>query len=109
VTGRPADALAPRMPALRDELATKKIPPTDENAVLFAMFPRETEAFYHPKAAPVSSAGAVAAAAATESVRPSPPNTAATSLNPAPFTGKISRYALTVGDHRYETSVEVID
>jgi pyruvate carboxylase subunit B len=51
VTGRPADLLAPRMPKLREELAAKGLPVTDENAVLFAMFPRETEAFYKPKPA----------------------------------------------------------
>ncbi|MDF3056402.1 MAG: pyruvate carboxyltransferase [Rariglobus sp.] len=97
VTGRPADLLAPRMPALREELATKKIPPTDENAVLFAMFPRETEAFYHPKAA------------APAPVVVTPVAAGNASLNPPPFTGKISRYALTVDERRYETSVEVIN
>jgi len=50
VTVRPADLLAPRLPALREELARKGLPVTDDNAVLFAMFPRETEAFYLPPA-----------------------------------------------------------
>jgi oxaloacetate decarboxylase alpha subunit/pyruvate carboxylase subunit B len=105
ITGRPADLLAPRMAALREELAAKKLPVSDENAVLFAMFPRETEAFYHPKPsaapAPVPVVAQPAAVAA--------PATPVAPANPPPFSGRISRYALTVDDRRYETSVEVIN
>ena len=43
VTGRPADLLEPGMPALRDKLKEKDLPDDDETAVLFAMFPVETE------------------------------------------------------------------
>jgi oxaloacetate decarboxylase alpha subunit/pyruvate carboxylase subunit B len=105
VTGRPADLLAPRMSALREELAAKKIPVSDENAVLFAMFPRETEAFYHPKPAAPTAVSAAVKPAAT----PAATSAAQVSANPAPASGRIARYALTVDERRYETSVEVID
>jgi pyruvate carboxylase subunit B len=96
LTCRPADALAPRMPKLREELAAKNLPVTDENAVLFAMFPRETEAFYHPKpAAPVASASATTPAPVPAAVSPVP-------------AGRQARYALTVEGRRFESTVEVI-
>ena len=43
VTVRPADLLSPGMPALRDRLKEKGLLEDDETAVLFAMFPVETE------------------------------------------------------------------
>jgi pyruvate/oxaloacetate carboxyltransferase len=43
VTVRPADLLEPGLPALRDKLKEKDLPDDDETAVLFAMFPVETE------------------------------------------------------------------
>jgi oxaloacetate decarboxylase alpha subunit/pyruvate carboxylase subunit B len=43
VTVRPADLLEPGLPALRDKLKEKNLPDDDETAVLFAMFPVETE------------------------------------------------------------------
>ncbi len=43
VTVRPADLLEPGMPSLRDQLKEKDLPDDDETAVLFAMFPVETE------------------------------------------------------------------
>ena len=43
VTVRPADLLEPGLPALRDKLKEKDLPDDDEMAVLFAMFPVETE------------------------------------------------------------------
>ncbi|MEY3479456.1 MAG: hypothetical protein RIQ71_231 [Verrucomicrobiota bacterium] len=43
VTVRPADLLEPGMSALRDSLKAKGLPEDDETAVLFAMFPIETE------------------------------------------------------------------
>lgn len=93
VTGRPADLLEPRMPKLREELAAKGLPVSDENAVLYAMFPRETEAYYKPK--PAASAPATAAAAPA-------------AATPAPASAKSSRYVLTVNSRRYETTVEEI-
>lgn len=103
VTGRPADLLAPRMAALREELAAKNIPVSDENAVLFAMFPRETEAFHHPKPAAAAPASATAP-------KPAPtPVVAAPGSVLSATSRRVARYALTVGDRRYETSVEVIE
>ena len=43
VVGRPADLLEPRMEKIKETLRSKGLPDTDENAVLFAMFPLETE------------------------------------------------------------------
>jgi oxaloacetate decarboxylase alpha subunit/pyruvate carboxylase subunit B len=97
VTGRPADLLAPRMPKLREELAAKGLPVTDENAVLFAMFPRETEAFYKPKPA------AAAPAATAPAPAPAPASPAAPRV-----AGKAARYALTVNERRYEATVEFL-
>jgi pyruvate carboxylase subunit B len=45
---RPADALEPRMPALRAELGAKGLPTDDEACVLYAMFPREYEKLVKP-------------------------------------------------------------
>ena len=97
VTGRPADLLAPRMAKLREELAAKNLPVSDENAVLFAMFPRETEAIYKtvaPAAAPVVAAPVPPAAPAPVAYVP---------------TGPVVRYAITVNAHRYETTVEELN
>jgi oxaloacetate decarboxylase alpha subunit/pyruvate carboxylase subunit B len=99
VTGRPADLLAPRMPQLREELAAKGLPVSDENAVLYAMFPRETEAYYKPK--PAAAAPTSPAASATPAA-PAPANTALA-------VGKASRYVLTVNARRYETTVEELN
>ncbi len=100
VTGRPADLLAPRMPKLREELAAKGLPVSDENAVLFAMFPRETEVFFKPKPAaapaPAPVAPAPAAAPAARPIAPAVP-------------GKTSRYALTINERRYEATVEILN
>lgn len=59
IEGRPADALTPRMPALRKEVAEKGLPDTDENCVLYAMFPQQTLAWHKgerpaPAPAPVA-------------------------------------------------------
>ncbi len=100
MTGRPADALEPRMAKLREELTAKGLAPTDENAVLFAMFPRETDAFYHPKpAAPSAPAVAVVATAS----KPAP-----AVVQPSAPAGRKASYVLTVEGHRYETTVEDI-
>jgi len=49
VDGRPADALAPRMPELRAQLEKEGIPVTDEAAVLYAMFPQQTKDWFDGK------------------------------------------------------------
>ncbi len=47
--GRLADQLSPRMPELREALAKKNLPVTDEMAVLYAMFPVEVEKLHQPR------------------------------------------------------------
>ena len=106
VLGRPADLLAPRMPQLREELAAKGLAVTDENAVLYAMFPRETEAFYKPAPAPASSSASapVTVAAANGST---PTKLAPTAPNlPDNSTSKLR---VTVDGKAYEVSVELLD
>jgi oxaloacetate decarboxylase alpha subunit/pyruvate carboxylase subunit B len=94
VTVRPADLLAPRLPALREELAKKGLPVTDDNAVLFAMFPRETETLLKPPAP------AAAPAAAPVQLAPASAPAAAAA------TGSPSRFNLTVNQRRHEVLVE---
>ena len=95
VEGRPADLLAPRMPALREELKKKGIDPSDDNAVLYAMFPRETEALYK-KPAPAAPAA-----------QPVVVSTAAPAPTPAPVHAP-RRFFITVNNHRSEVLVEEI-
>jgi oxaloacetate decarboxylase alpha subunit/pyruvate carboxylase subunit B len=103
-TGRPADALEPRMPKLRAELAQKGLPADDEHCVIYAMFPQELEKLYKareskttaPAAAPV-----VAAAAQPEVKAPATPPLVIPGTNK-----KISHLALTVDGRRHEVSVE---
>jgi oxaloacetate decarboxylase alpha subunit/pyruvate carboxylase subunit B len=83
VDGRPADALEPRMPKLRTELAAAGLPTDDEACVLHAMFPREFKAL-HERKVPAGVGGASAPAAAT---------------------GPATRYALTIDGRRTEVTV----
>jgi pyruvate/oxaloacetate carboxyltransferase len=70
VTVRPADLLEPGLPALRDKLKEKDLPDDDETAVLFAMFPVETEKFLRGEKPSAPSAPAPAASPAHPGVRP---------------------------------------
>ena len=64
VQGRPADLLEPRMPKLKAELKAKGYDDSDENAVLWAMFPAELEKVLKgEKPAPIKKAAAPSAAA----------------------------------------------
>ena len=105
VTGRPADLLAPRMPKLREELAAKGLPVSDENAVLFAMFPRETEAFYKPAPAPAAPVLVATPAPAAPPIQRVTPVVQVTTA----ATGPTTRYNMTVNDHCYVTTVEELD
>ncbi len=113
VTCRPADLLAPRMPKLREELTAKGLAPTDENAVLFAMFPRETEAFYKPKPAAAAPAPVTVTSAAPASAKPAAAVSApAAAGSKPPFAvpaGKTARYSLTVNERRYDATVEILN
>jgi len=98
VTVRPANLLAPLLPAVLEELARKRLPVTHDAAVLYAMFPRETEAFFKP-AAPIAAP---------------PPPVVVTSTRPAPSaaapgTGPGAapkHFTLTVNGHRHDVLVE---
>jgi hypothetical protein len=86
------------MAAIKAELAGKGIAPTDENAVLYAMFPRETAALYQKKVAPASPApqpAPVVLAASNGGARPAPAAT-----RPA------RRFFITINNHRSEVLVE---
>ena len=49
ITCRPADLKEPGMQDLRDKLTAKGIPATDENCVIYAMFPQQLEDYYAGK------------------------------------------------------------
>ena len=49
ITCRPADLIKPGMQTLRDKLAAKGLPVTDENCVIYAMFPQQLEDYYAGK------------------------------------------------------------
>lgn len=103
VEGRPADLLAPRMPALKAELVTKGIAPSDENAVLYAMFPRETAALYNrraPAAAPAPKPAPVAVSS------PTPNGAPRTQAVPAAPARPPRKFFITINNHRSEVLVE---
>ncbi len=97
IEGRPADAMAPRMPTLREELATAGLPTDDEACVLHAMFPREFAALHTKKSAPAPAQSAPAAAPV-----------AATSQGKGAPAGRPHRFAITVEGRRSEVVVEEV-
>ena len=100
IDGRPADALAPRMPKLREELAAKALPTDDEACVLWAMFPQEFAKLHAPKPA---------AATTTAPVIPAPPPVAPAPVAPPPPPGPgAHRYRLTIAGQTTEAVVEEI-
>jgi oxaloacetate decarboxylase alpha subunit/pyruvate carboxylase subunit B len=101
IEGRPADALAPRMGKLREELAAKKLPTDDEACVLHAMFPQEFAKLHAPKpATPPAPVEVAAKPAAT----PAPAPAAA----PAKPAGPGTRYRLTIAGQTTEATVEEV-
>lgn len=73
ITERPADLLNPGMPALREKLKEKGLPTDDETAVLFAMFPVETEKLLRgEKPAPSASSASTPAQASAPAATPDP-------------------------------------
>jgi oxaloacetate decarboxylase alpha subunit/pyruvate carboxylase subunit B len=66
IEGRGADLLAPKMDDLKKELAAKNLPATDEAAVLYAMFPQQTEAVYNGTAKPEVKSAAKPVSQSTE-------------------------------------------
>lgn len=103
IEGRPADALAPRMPKLREELAAKGLPTDDEACVLFAMFPVEF-AKLHQKPAPAP----VAAPAPAPVAAPAPAPVPVAVSSGAARNGTPQRYALTIEGRRTEVTVAEI-
>jgi oxaloacetate decarboxylase alpha subunit/pyruvate carboxylase subunit B len=87
IEGRGADLLAPKMDDLKKELAAKNLPATDEAAVLYAMFPQQTEAVYNGTAKPEVKTVAPKASTSTE-------------------IAKTRRVALTVDGIRHDVTVE---
>lgn len=94
IEGRAADLLEPRMEKLKAELRAKNLTDTDENAVLYAMFPVETEKVLKSEA-PV---------AATP--KPAPPAPAANGNGTSKKNG--SRYVLNIDGKRHEVVVEEV-
>jgi oxaloacetate decarboxylase alpha subunit/pyruvate carboxylase subunit B len=109
IEGRPADALAPRMPKLREELAAAGLPTDDEACVLHAMFPVEFAKLYKKPAAPAPAAAPAAAAP----VAPTPAVAPVTVISRVSASGsngqgRGQRMALTVEGHRTEVLVEEV-
>ncbi len=84
---RGADLLAPKMDDLKKELASKNLPATDEAAVLYAMFPQQTEAVFNGTAKPEVKTVAAKVSTSTE-------------------IAKTRRVALTVDGQRKDVLVE---
>jgi pyruvate/oxaloacetate carboxyltransferase len=103
-TGRPADALEPRMPKLRAELAQKGLPSDDEHCVIYAMFPQELEKLLKAGASKPATPAAAPVVAAPQQSEVKAPAPAALTI---PGTNKkISQLALTIDGKRHEVSVE---
>jgi oxaloacetate decarboxylase alpha subunit/pyruvate carboxylase subunit B len=93
VTVRPADLLEPGLPALRDKLKEKDLPDDDEMAVLFAMFPVETERLLRGEKPSVPAAASAPA-----------PNSA-----PAPRAGaRPKKYVMQIEGKKHTVEVEEI-
>jgi oxaloacetate decarboxylase alpha subunit/pyruvate carboxylase subunit B len=99
VTGRPADLLEPGMPSLRDKLKEKDLPDDDEAAVLFAMFPVETERLLRGEkpAGTAPAADKSAVPAPTSVVRPSTSGS-----------GRAKRYVMHIEGQKHLVEVEEI-
>ena len=113
IEGRPADALSPRMPKLREELLAKGLPADDEACVLHAMFPVEFAKLYQKPApaapAPATVATPVAAAPVAASAVAAPVVVAQSAFAPSKVVaGSAMRLGLTINGKRTEVSVAEI-
>ena len=93
VTVRPADLLEPALPGLRDKLQEKGLPEDDETAVLFAMFPIETEKLLRGE-----KPGERRVAPASVSPQP----------RPAPRKGPTHHYKMQIEGQSHEVEIEEI-
>ncbi len=104
IEGRPADALSPRMPKLREELAAKNLPGDDEACVLHAMFPQEFAKLHQPATpAAAPSAPAVTATPAVAADAGTPPRPM-----PAAVNRTTQHYALTIDGQRSVVEVSEV-
>jgi oxaloacetate decarboxylase alpha subunit/pyruvate carboxylase subunit B len=95
IEGRAADLLEPRMEKLKAELRAKNLPDTDENAVLYAMFPQETEKVIKGEKPTAAAPAPVPANGST-----------ATTASASKHNG--SRYVLNIDGKRHEVTVEEV-
>jgi oxaloacetate decarboxylase alpha subunit/pyruvate carboxylase subunit B len=98
VEGRPADALAPRMPKLREELTAAGLPSNDEACVLHAMFPTEFAKLFK-KPVPAAPQPATPQPVSASAELPASPT-----ARPA-VAGPNTRLALTINGRRTEVTV----
>jgi pyruvate carboxylase subunit B len=102
VTVRPADLLDPGMPTLRNKLKEKGLPEDDETAVLFAMFPVETERLLRGEK-PAEQRTPAAAAPARSAPLVSPVTT-----HPSTSGGRPKRYLMHVEGQKHVVEVEEV-
>jgi hypothetical protein len=92
------------MPKLREQLAAKNYPVTDEMAVLYAMFPQQVDALLKPKAPAPAPVPVVSAPA------PAPAPVPAPAPAPVPVAahtnGKSRQFAITVNGVRRNVTVQ---
>ncbi len=102
ITERPADLLEPGMAKYRQQCAEKGLPPDDETAVLFAMFPQQVEALMKPAPAAPDAAPVPAVA-----VTPVPAPLSEPVVRARPSNGR--RLVLTIQGRRHDVTVETLD
>jgi len=94
ITCRPADLKEPGMAKIKAELEEKGLPATDEVAVIYTMFPMETEKVLHPPAEPP---------APTPSPAPAQEKIADA---PSPVSGNGRNLAISIDGHRHVVQIE---
>lgn len=99
VTIRPADLLDPAMPALRDKLKERGLPEDDETAVLFAMFPVETEKLLRGEKPAEQKNNVQDAGTIKQGTKPSPSNA-------VPYAGRAKRYLMHIEGTQHSVEVE---
>lgn len=102
ITCRPAELQKPGMDKLLADLAAKGLPATEENAVLYAMFPQQVEALHKPKQ---SSPPSPSSSSSPVQVTTTAPAAGGAGLPPA---GKVRTLHLTINGVRREVTVETL-
>jgi pyruvate/oxaloacetate carboxyltransferase len=101
ITCRPAELQKPGLDKLLSQLREKGLPATEENAVLYAMFPAQVEALHQPKA---PTAPAIQAAPVEIKSTPAAPKLP----TPGGPTSGTQHLALTVNGRRTEVTIETL-